>query len=268
MLAIGLRSYLGLGIDLSAVVERSDFWPKPGKSQHAFCTHIDRRGDVRVLLNLTPTGRWLRTLLHELGHAAYESLLDPELPYLLRDGAHPLIHEGLAMLTEELAGERKWLERIAGLPRQEAAWIAGKIEEQKRLDRLVFIRWCLCIVRFEHALYADPEQDLDGLWRQEVSRSQMLAWPDERRAPDWASKIHLAEAPVYYQSYFLGSLFAAQMGRAIRAASGGKLGESKAAGQYLVTRLFRAGARRDWEATIEHATGAPLAVDAFAAAVP
>jgi len=267
LIAVGIRSYDGLGIDLRPVIARSDLFPRPGKSQHAFCTHIDRAGDVRVLLNLLPSGRWLRTLLHELGHAAYEDRLSPTLPYLLRDGAHPLVHEGLAMLMEELTADRAWLRRVAGLAPREAESVQAQLLEQKRLDRLVFIRWCLSIVRFERALYQNPDADLDSLWWQEVQRSQMLTPPEGRHAPDWAAKIHLAQAPVYYQSYFLGSLFAAQMGRAVRQASGGRFAESRAAGRFLVKRLFRQGARRGWEETVCYATGASLGAEAFAAAV-
>ena len=39
-----------------------------------------------------------------------------------------------------------------------------------------------------------------------------------RTAPDWASKIHLAVAPVYYQSYLLGELLASQLDQAVREA--------------------------------------------------
>ena len=45
--------------------------------------------------------------------------------------------------------------------------------------------------------------------------------PPGRAAPDWASKIHLAVAPVYYQSYLLGELLASQLDRAVRDHAGG-----------------------------------------------
>ena len=265
LIPIGVRSFDGIGIDLRPTVERSDFWPRPGKSQHAFCTHIDRRGDVRVLLNMTQSGRWLRTLLHELGHAAYESLVDPALPFLLRDGAHALIHEGLAMMLEEMAGDPQWLEVVAGLPAAHAASLSQRLADQKRVDRLVFMRWCLCIVRFERTLYRDPDGDLDTEWWREVERSQFLTAPDARSAPDWAAKIHLSESPVYYQSYLLGTLLAAQLGSAIRESTGGAIAEHRGVGRHLVQRLFRFGARWPWESAIQRATGAPLGVEAFAA---
>jgi hypothetical protein len=42
---------------------------------------------------------------------------------------------------------------------------------------------------------------------------QGLRRPAGRTAPDWATKIHLAAAPVYYQSYLLGELLASQLDR-------------------------------------------------------
>ena len=36
-----------------------------------------------------------------------------------------------------------------------------------------------------------------------------------RNAPDYASKIHIVSAPVYYHNYMMGELFAAQVHHAI-----------------------------------------------------
>ena len=58
---------------------------EPGKSPHAFCTDIDREGDVRVLANIVPNEQWMSTMLHELGHAVYSSKnIPPSMPYVLR----------------------------------------------------------------------------------------------------------------------------------------------------------------------------------------
>ena len=55
------------------MIDRSDLYEKPGKSPHAFCTDIDREGDVRVLANIVPNEYWMGTMLHELGHSVYSS---------------------------------------------------------------------------------------------------------------------------------------------------------------------------------------------------
>src|SRR5262245_13945943 len=52
--ALTRRTYGGLDLDVDAVLEASDLYAREGKNQHAFCIHIDREGDVRVLCNLEP----------------------------------------------------------------------------------------------------------------------------------------------------------------------------------------------------------------------
>jgi peptidyl-dipeptidase A len=35
--------YSGIGLDATAILDKSDLYEKEGKYQHAFCTHIDRQ---------------------------------------------------------------------------------------------------------------------------------------------------------------------------------------------------------------------------------
>ena len=46
--------YAGIGLPIDDVLARSDLYEKRGKSPHAFCTDIDRAGDVRVLAQHPP----------------------------------------------------------------------------------------------------------------------------------------------------------------------------------------------------------------------
>ena len=91
--------YAAIGLPIDDVLKRSDLFEKPGKSPHAFCTDIDRVGDVRVLANIRPTEYWMSTMLHELGHSVYSSKNIPRsVPYVLRTDAHILCTEGVAMM--------------------------------------------------------------------------------------------------------------------------------------------------------------------------
>jgi peptidyl-dipeptidase A len=263
LVASGVRTYDGLGLETRSILERSDLFPRPGKSQHAFAVYVDRHDDIRILCNLAPSARWMRTLIHELGHAVYNQGIDQRLPYLLRAAAHAITTEGIAMLLEEVVTERAWLQQVLGLPQVEAKELSDGLSRQRRLDDLVMIRWCLTIVEFERAMYANPDQDLNGLWWRLVARYQGIIPPAGRDQPDWASKIHLATAPVYYQSYLLGRLFALQYGHALRARFG-RLSERRAVGKALRSQLFAAGASRDWQEVVARCTGAPLGSVAFA----
>ena len=104
--------YAGIGLPIDDVIARSDLYEKPGKSPHAFCTDIDREGDVRVLANIVPNEYWMGTMLHELGHSVYSSKNIPQtLPYVLRTEAHILTTEGVAMMFERLSQERRLARR-------------------------------------------------------------------------------------------------------------------------------------------------------------
>ncbi len=71
------------------------------------------------------------------------------------------------------------------------------------------------MLRFEKALYDDPDQDLNALWWDLVEQYQVLSRPEGRNAPDYASKIHIVSAPAYYHNYMMGQLFASQVHHAI-----------------------------------------------------
>src|SRR5437868_1931452 len=113
LLDICRRFYASIGLPIDDVIARSDLYEKPGKSPHAFCTDIDRAGDVRVLANIVPNEYWMGTMLHELGHSVYSSKNIPATqPYVLRCEAHILTTEGVAMMFERFSKQRPFLEKM------------------------------------------------------------------------------------------------------------------------------------------------------------
>jgi len=252
-----VRTYEGLGLDIGPVLARSDLYARGGKSQHAFCIDIDREGDVRVLCNVEPNERWMDTMLHEFGHGIYDREVRRDLPWLVRGASHALTTEGIAMLFGRLARDPSWLRRVAEVPGTELDALAPRLEQARRAALLTFARWVLVVTNFERLLYADPERDLDTLWWDLVERYQQMPRPDGRHAPDWASKIHLAVVPVYYQNYLYGELVASQLDATLGREAGG-LVEQGAAGRLLVERFFAPGASRRWDHLVEEATGEPL----------
>ena len=56
-------------MDPAAILARSDLYEAEKKYPHAFCTDIDRKGDVRIMTKLRDNEYRMDTLLHELGHA-------------------------------------------------------------------------------------------------------------------------------------------------------------------------------------------------------
>ncbi|HEX7880259.1 MAG TPA: M2 family metallopeptidase [Candidatus Eisenbacteria bacterium] len=260
--ALTVRTFEGVGLPIRALLPRSDFVEREGKNQHAFCLHVDREGDVRVLCNVRPSEYWMSTMLHEFGHAVYDAGLDFDLPWLLRSPAHTMTTEAVAMLFGRLTRNAEWLTRVAGVPATEAARLAAEVKQSLVIGQVIFARWGLLMVHFEREMYRDPRQDLNRLWWRMARDFQGVEAPPDRNEPDWASKIHLACAPVYYQNYLLGEMTASQLESAARdrlnSSGTATLVDSKEAGRFLSEQLFRQGARRDWNDTMRHATGAAL----------
>ncbi len=248
--------YETIGLSVSSILKQSDLYEQEGKCQHAFCLAVDAPTDVRVLCNLKNTERWAGTLLHELGHAVYDTYLNPELPWLLRRPAHAISTEAVALLMGRLALNRDWLRQYARLGKEHASIVAKAAWHKQRNHQLLFSRWVSVMMHFERDLYENPHQNLNRLWWDYVERFQHLRRPENRDAPDWAAKIHLAVAPVYYQNYILGELYASQVSARIKAMLGGESYVSNPRlGAFLKREIFESGRLYDWNETLRRATG-------------
>lgn len=268
--------YRSIGLDVEPMMRRSDLYPREGKNQHAFCIDMDGMGDVRVLCNLTDNERWMETMLHEFGHAAYSVGHDsnPELPFLLREAAGIFTTEGVAMMFGRLSRNPEWMRLNLGISAEEAARIAPDCRRAARLSQLVQARFMQVVYRFEKAMYADPDQDLNALWRDLVEKYQLLTYPEGRDEPDWAAKIHIALYPCYYHNYQMGELFASQMHRYIVeniTRSGDLASDSYTGcpevGRWLSEKIFAPGKLYPWNEMISRATGEKLTAAYWAAEV-
>jgi peptidyl-dipeptidase A len=269
IVALAAQTYRALGFrNIDTILARSDLYPREGKNQHAYAVNIDREGDVRTFLNVERNARWMGTLLHELGHTVYQDGIDrTELPWDLRDDPQRFLNEGFAMFCEQPTTNPNWLSEMVGLSPSEADKLGPRFATQDIASLLAFVRWCLAITQFERGFYADPDQDLNRLWWDLEERYQQIPRPEGRDAPDWAAKVHVATAPVYYQKYLLGRLFSAQLARKMNVDMGGWWEGRPKSGEYIKRELFMPGARCAWPELVERITGQPLGVDAIAAAV-
>jgi peptidyl-dipeptidase A len=264
--------YGGIGMPIDDVLARSDLYEKKGKNPHAFCTDIDRNGDVRVLGNVVPNQEWLSTMLHELGHSIYSSKnIPPSVPYVLRGESHVLTTEGIAMMFETFGGSAEWLQAM-GVEVPDPQQFNAVSHQWRRNKLLFFSRWCQVMLRFEKELYGNPDQDLNRLWWDLVEKYQEIRRPEGRNAPDYAAKIHIVIAPAYYHNYMLGQLFASQVHHALVREMLGNIEPTKAiyvgnkaAGNFIREKVFVPGRTLSWNELTRHATGAELNPKAFAA---
>jgi peptidyl-dipeptidase A len=258
--------YDGIGLNVDAILAKSDLYEKPGKNQHAFCTDIDRAGDVRTLDNIRPDSYWMNTILHELGHGVYSYYNDRTLPFTLRDAAHTFTTEAIANFFGRLSKNPQWMCRMGIISETEAEKITENCRKSLRLEMLVFSRWAQVMYRFEKSMYEDPGQDLNKLWWDLVEKYQMIEKPEGRNMPDWATKIHVALYPCYYHNYLLGELLASQIYGYIAAniTDNQSIVGEKVVGTYLKEKIFLPGARYYWNDMIEKATGEKLTAKYYA----
>ncbi|HKY60945.1 MAG TPA: M2 family metallopeptidase [Gemmatimonadota bacterium] len=265
--ALAGRFFEGIGLPVDAVLARSSLHEAEGKDPHAFATDIDRQGDVRILLNLRSNERWMGTTLHELGHAVYDLGIDPALPWDLRRPAHTLVTEAIAMLFGRLSRSPAWMRDLGVVDDAGAARLDGPTAAEARATMQVVVRWILVMAHFERRLYADPDQDLNALWWELVERFQEIPRPERPPgAADYAAKIHVVVAPVYYHNYLLGECLASQIDGRLRddvldgAASYAGRPE---VGAWLRERIFRPGAGLHYDDLAAAATGSPVGPEAF-----
>jgi len=264
--ALTVAHYRSIGLDIDDLLRRADLYEKEGKSQHAFCMDVDHEGDVRVLCNVRQNERWMSTMLHEFGHAVYDKYNDHSLPFLLRTPAHTLTTEAIAMLNGRMSKNPEWLVKIAGLSASDAQRLSSSALATLRSEMLIFLRWAITLIRFERELYRNPPDDLNRLWWEYVERFQKVTPPPGRNLrADWASKIHLASSPVYYQNYVLGELMASQLLGYIQASvvKSESYAGNPEIGTYLVERVFKPGARFEWNSMLAKATGEQLNPEHF-----
>jgi peptidyl-dipeptidase A len=268
--AVASKFYSSFNMPVEDILARSDLYEKEGKSQHAFSFWIDKEDDIRILCNIVPNERWMSTMLHELGHATYDKYIDDQLPWLLREPAHPFTTEGIAMLMDRFASNAQWMDRALDMTDRELRKVSTVTRKNDRLSKLIFARWSMVVYNFERAMYENPDQNLNELWWNLVERYQQIRRPDKPVGGEWATKIHIATYPVYYQNYQLGELFASQVlshvaelyypeEPLLEAVFWG----NEEAGVYLKENIFSPGKKYEWNKMIDRATGEKLTARHF-----
>lgn len=256
------KYYAGMGLPCDDILARSDLYEKKGKDPHAFCTDLNRAGDIRLLCNLKPNLYWSDTIIHEAGHGVYAKYIASDVPFLLHEESHALTTEGIAQMFGAAIDHEQWLREALKLDDATIAKYAPVARRNLRTHWLLFAAWTQVMVRFEQSMYSNPNQDLGKLWWELKQRYQLLNPPETTNRPDYAAKVHILSTPAYYHSYLLGELFAAQ----VRSYANTKiLGLPKwdstcfynqpKAGAYFKDKVFAPGDRMSWKELTKYATG-------------
>ena len=264
-----------MGINVDDIVDKSDFFLRPGKNPHWYLFPLKIPTDIRSFGNMDPSfqcnmGFAFSTTLHEvIGHGGGMSFIDPQLPCTFRN-LHTIVTESDAMMMEELLYNEYWLREAVKFNEKQIQTFLTVGKQYKLAEELVrFFHNYLLITDFEREMYNLKEADLtldnvNKLWAVKVQEYLGVKIPDDRNEPDWTYKIHFATAPVYYQCYFLGQLMRAQIHAKINEIAPQRGLFSKETGEFL--REYRkVGESYPWSELIKSMTGNPLGVDALKA---
>jgi len=254
----------------------ASFWPKSDlyelpadarrkKNTHASAWHINLETDVRSLMNVRSDASWFNTAHHELGHVFYFlSYTRPEVPFVLREGASPAMHEAMAEALATAPAQLPYLRQLGLVPPgqkyDEIQWLLNDA-----LDKVVFIPWSAGVMAawerdfYEGNLSADQ---LNRRWWQYVAQYQGIAPPMPRGDEfcDAATKTHINDDPAEYYKYSLAFAIKYQLHMHIAKkilhqdprhcdAAG-----HKEVGEFLA-QIMQQGATKDWRTVIREATG-------------
>ena len=157
------------------------------------------------------------------------------------------------MMMGAIAKKQEYLTKVVKLSPGEAAQYVQVAKRSLRAEKLIFSRWAQVMVRFEHGMYTNPDQNLGKLWWDLKKQYQLLNPPRNVSRPDYAAKIHVVTVPVYYHSYMMGDLFASQVQHHIVTKVMGQKDDgsscffdSKAAGNYMKKEIFGPGNLYPW----------------------
>ena len=114
------RFYVSLGMPLlpESFWKKSDLYELPPdskrkKNTHASAWHMDLKQDVRSLMSVRSDFEWFETSHHELGHIYYYlAYTNPDVPYILREGANRSFHEGIGDFIGMAASQPAYLKEI------------------------------------------------------------------------------------------------------------------------------------------------------------
>ncbi|MBI5346771.1 MAG: M2 family metallopeptidase [Chlamydiae bacterium] len=261
ILAVAKSYYNQMNLNPDAIIKNSDLFEREGKNPHSFTIDIDRKLDVRTLCNIKPHIRWMNTVLHEFGHAFYELGYKVQLPWLLREPPHFLTTEAVALLMGRQSINPLFLKEFFNVKDEEFLKQMGLSLAR---TELIFSRYVLVMTEFENELYKNPDQDLNDLWWALVKKYQMVNMPENRKGKnDWATKYHIALAPVYYYSYLMGEFFAAGLEKKLIEISHSPKIWNPKSGEFLNAKVFYPGDSNSWDKLVSDVLGEPLSSSAW-----
>lgn len=263
MVSLVADFFKGLDLPVDRIVKSSDFSEKSGKNQFSAVINTDRKGDVRVLENVTSSSASMQQLLSSISQACYYKNIDSTLPYTLRIPAHPSMLNAVGSIFSHFAVDPDWLTEVLGVSPAKGKLITDEAKHKLLEEKVIFARWSLLLYHFEKSLYADPDQDLNKLWWELCHEYLLVNRPDKWNKAYWAAVPQFLFEPCQFYNYILGDIIASHlfeyMNKNLVVFNDKRtFVDNKRIGMFLKTKIFEPGARLSWEEIIQNATGEPI----------
>jgi peptidyl-dipeptidase A len=281
IIQIGLDFFHSLGMDLGDIIQASDFVPQNGKTPGPIRIMVDRENDyemllrplmrwegfrgsdLRIRLNIRPGAESMALLLHQLGHGAYIAYINKSLPYVLRQEASIAATEAVAFYFGGLIYHSYWLRNYLGVPRGYLSANQEQIAKLCQQVRMSLVFEALMKIRFEQAIYENPEQDLNALWWRLRERYQKIRKPRDWDNPDYLINGNYIRMPLADLQFICGFLMSAQLRYYFenvlsQGHSDADYLDVHAIGRFLKTQYFSWGATYPADVLFELTTGEKL----------
>lgn len=258
---LGLCSdvYKNMGWDIMDMpITKFDLFPRQNKINSRQTNSVDPNKDVRVLADLDLENKPLfsvSTLMHELGHAVHYSSFGKNLPNSQKTIASETLDEGVALLMGGLMEKEGTISKVLDLPEK----ATKEIKDASLSSKADKIRSYIQVDRFEKAMYENPDQDLQKLWKDCGEKYNNKNYSKL----EWTDIDHFIHSPVYYHYYAEGEVVAEQLYNAVSKNGTVKLTESKDTAKFFNDKIFKYGASKTDEEILKSATGKALDVDAY-----
>ena len=217
-------------------------------------------------MSVKPDFDWFATTHHELGHIYYYlAYANPNVPFVLREGANRAFHEGIGELVSTAVRQAPYLQQMNILPAGEAPDQIQWLLNEALSEAIVFMPWSAGVMTaWEHDFYEQdlPADQLNRRWWEYVARYQGIAPPSPRGEEfcDAATKTHIIDDPAGYYDYALAFALKYQLHLHIakkilkQDPHACNYYGNKEVGRFL-QNILKLGATRDWRNILEENIG-------------
>jgi hypothetical protein len=241
-----IEAFYTLGdYDITDIYKNSDLWYKESKINNSFffCIDVDKK-DYRIYSNCKATSGELSSMVHEFGHAVHYKYVDQKVPYLLKE-PQTILAEAVAIYLDSKLFTSKVVQEKMGLASLEQN---PYFKEFKNPSELFFIRKLLRNVKFEMAIFENPDQDFNELWWKLNSEYLFYDASPTDRLPEWISNQQIVDFSGSHVFYLYAIALAAQMEAYY---PDQQIGPIK-------NRIMKYGDSKSWNDLIKQATGEEL----------